>query len=178
MNYCGIDLHSNNCVVIVIYENGTSYRSEQEFPATSSSTPLHFAFSPVGWGGKLQITANDFSKNGWLCGKYQSALIPAIPQDAGIGILKVEGAIKEQLVPLTLDTQYEYKQQVFYTDALKHHWITGVVPTATQSALSCSNVGNNLCKPVSLTINQQAFQIGYCFQASGPSNRRRYGWRN
>src|SRR5207302_1035826 len=47
-----------NCVVIVNYENGSSYQSVQELPATSSSAPLHFAFSPVGWGGKLQITAN------------------------------------------------------------------------------------------------------------------------
>ena len=156
-----------NCVVVVNYENGSSYQSVQELPATSSSDPLHFAFSPVGWGGKLQITANVFSKNGWLCGKFQSPQLAAIPDDPRIGIMKVEGSIKEQLVPLTLDTQYDYKQQVFYTDQNKHHWITGSVPTATLSALDCSNEGNSFCEPVSLTINQQAFQIGYAFRASG-----------
>jgi hypothetical protein len=156
-----------NAVVTVNYENGTSYQSEQELPPTSSSEPLRFAFSPVGWGGKLQITANVFSKNGWLCGKYQSDLMVAVPDNASIGIMKREGSIVEQLMPLTLDTQYDYKQQVFYTEQQQHHWVTGTVPTATQSALSCSNVGNNFCKPVNLTIHQQAFQIGYAFQASG-----------
>ncbi len=156
-----------NCVVTVNYENGTSYESTQEMSPTSTSAPLRFAFSPVGWGGKLQITANVFSKNGWLCGKYQSDLMQAQPDDAATGIMKREGSIQEQLVPLTLDTQYDYKQQVYYTDQEQHHWIVGSVPTATQSALSCSNVGNNYCKPVSLTINQKAFQVGYAFQASG-----------
>jgi hypothetical protein len=91
----------------------------------------------------------------------------AVPDDPNVGIKKVEGSIKEQLVPLTIDTQYDYKQQISYNDQEQHHWIVGTVPTATESALSCSNVGKNLCKPVSLTINQQAFQIGYTFQASG-----------
>jgi len=158
---------ANNCQVILEYKNGTNYTLAQKLPATSSNKPLDFSFKGIGWGGSFTITASVFSESGWLCGKYRSDEIPAIPDDVNTGIKKVEGSITELLVPLTQDSQYEYKQKLGYDAEQKQHkWIVGSVPIATESDLSCSNVGQNLCKLVNITINQKAYQVGYTYQAS------------
>lgn len=162
-------LVADNCEVIVEYKNGVSFKQSQRLLPTSSNTPLQFVFKNIGWGGEIKITANVYSKNGWLCGKYQSDELPALPDTPNVNTIKaVAGNIKEFLVPLTQDTQYQYKQKLGYnTERAQHEWQVGTVPTASITDLSCSNVGHNLCEPVTMTINQKAYQVGYTFRASG-----------
>lgn len=40
------------------------------------------------------------------------------------------------------------------------------MPTATVASLDCSSGGNRLCKPVGMTLNGQANQVGYVWSAS------------
>jgi len=154
--------------VVVTYRNGTSHVQTQTLPPTTSNTPLTFVFKPIGWGGQFKVCAHVYSKNGWLCGKYESDDMNAEPDDPATGVKTMEATIVELLVPLTGDTQYRYKQRLGY-DAAKdqHAWEVGAISTKTESDLSCSNAGNNLCELVALTINQKAYQAGYVFRASG-----------
>lgn len=157
-----------SCVVNVEYTNGTYYTQTQLLPETGSNTPLVFNFANIGWGGTLKIKANVFSANGWLAGAYVSELLAAQPDNADIGIMAVDGTIKEMLVPLTQLTQYEYWQQLNYDKAQnKHTWIKGSPPATTLEGINCSNVGHNICKLVNMTILNEDYQVGYCYQASG-----------
>jgi len=38
--------------------------------------------------------------------------------------------------------------------------------TATVASLDCSSGGNRLCKSVGMTLNGQAYQVGYVWSAS------------
>ncbi|MDR2871040.1 MAG: hypothetical protein LBV45_00610 [Xanthomonadaceae bacterium] len=157
----------SKCEVIVEYNNGTYYVQSQSLPQTTSSAPLVFTFNDIGWGGQLRIKANVYSATGWLAGAYASELMDAKPDSASAGVMTHSARIKEMLVPLTQATQYQYKQQLaFDSDAKKHTWVTGTVPTQTRSAANCSNVGPNLCKLVGMTIINSDYQVGYCYQAS------------
>ncbi|WP_426577374.1 hypothetical protein ACP179_03950 [Xenorhabdus stockiae] len=156
------------CQVTVEYTNGTYYTQTIPLPATGSNTPLSFNFNSVGWGGTLKIKANVYSATGWLAGSYTSDLLNAQPDDPNEGIMRVSGNIKEMLVPLTQVTQYEYWEQLSYDSGKKEYqWIEGSVPLETQSSTNCSNVGNNICKLVNMTILNSDYQVGYCYQASG-----------
>ncbi|MBD1228223.1 hypothetical protein [Xenorhabdus griffiniae] len=156
------------CQVTVEYTNGTYYTQTIPLPATGSNTPLSFNFNLVGWGGTLKIKANVYSATGWLAGSYTSDLLNAQPDDPNEGIMRVSGNIKEMLVPLTQVTQYEYWEQLSYDSGKKEYqWIEGSVPLETQSSTNCSNVGNNICKLVNMTILNSDYQVGYCYQASG-----------
>ncbi len=153
--------------VIVEYKNGTRFIHEQRLPATSSNKSLNFVFHPIGWGGAFQISANVYSKNGWLCGKFVSDEIKAEPDNPSTGIKEIEANIIELLVPLTGDTQYQHKQKLgFDVDTEQHKWIAGKAATATLADLNCSNVEPGLCEPVSITMNQAAYQAGYVYRAS------------
>ncbi|OCA56090.1 hypothetical protein [Photorhabdus namnaonensis] len=156
------------CQVTVEYTNGTYYTQTIPLPTTSSNKPLTFNFNSVGWGGTLKIKANVYSATGWLAGSYTSELLNAQPDDPSEGIMRVSGNIKEMLVPLTQVTQYEYWEQLSYdSDKKEYQWIEGSVPLETQSSTNCSNVGNNICKLVNMTILNSDYQVGYCYQASG-----------
>ncbi|MCA6943436.1 hypothetical protein LF927_19845 [Pectobacterium polaris] len=156
------------CQVTVEYTNGTYFTQTQPLPATNSDTPLLFTFDNIGWGGTLKIKANVYSANGWLAGVYTSSLLDAQPDSASEGIMRVEGSIEEMLVPLTQVTQYDYTQQLSFNSKDQcHEWIVGTVPTVTLSGANCSNVGNNVCKLVNMTLLDSDYQVGYCYQASG-----------
>ncbi|MEL7146147.1 MAG: hypothetical protein AAFO69_07245, partial [Bacteroidota bacterium] len=157
----------DHIVTTVSYTNGTNYQIETPLPTTSSNQPILFTFDEIGWGGQYKIVSNVYSKNGWLCGQYRSDLIDAKPDNVSNApyIQKLEAHITEFLVPLTQDTQYQYKQKLSY-DGSKHTWINGTVPTATKADLSSVNGGDNLAQLVDITINQKAYQAGYSYRAA------------
>lgn len=158
--------------VTVQYEGGTNYVLKGRMPDTSSSEPIHLTFADVPVGGRLRIIAGVYSENGWLCGKYESDRLPAFP-DSGSTTLLVSGNITEILVPLTQNTQYRYKAKVvFDASSKKHMWQPkGDIPTATVASLDCSTGGKQLCRPVAITLNGQAQQIGYVWSASNEKYR-------
>ena len=160
--------------ILVNYKNGTGFEAKGAVPLTvsggSSSEPVKVSFA-VPWGGQLQVVAAVYSANGWLCGKYQSDWLPAVPDASTPGIKSAEGNITELLVPLTQDTQYTFSQKIAYSDEKKHHWLGAkagaTVPTATKSSLDPSPTGNHLSALSGITINRSASVLGYTWRGSG-----------
>ncbi|KQO17266.1 hypothetical protein [Paenibacillus sp. Leaf72] len=158
---------SDHYQVTVQYKGGTNFVLSGNMPATTSNTPLQLTFADLPVGGSIQITAGIYSANVWLCGKYQSEWMDAFPS-SGSSSLSLSADITEILVPLTQDTQYNYKEKIIYDqNSDKHVWHAGDLPTATLSSLDCSSGGHYICKPVDITLNDQAYQIGYVWSASG-----------
>lgn len=165
----------DNYRVLVNYKNGTGFEAKGKVPLTatggSSNQPITDGFV-VPWGGEFQITAGIYSKNGWLCGKYQSEWIKAKPDTEDPAVKTCKGNITELLVPLTQDTQYNFMQKMIFdtTDNTHKWWGTSkgaTIPTETVSSLNPSNTGNNIAQLTGLTINRSAYMIGYGWQASG-----------
>ena len=154
---------SDHYQVTVIYIGGTKFVNKGPMYKTTSDKSLIIDFNEIPKGGSLKIISGIYSLNDSLVGKWESEWIAAFPKEDNI--LKVTGNIKEILVPLTKDTKYSYKEKIEYEDQ-KHAWVAGKRPQATAANLDCSNVGKHLCKLVSLTINNKAYQIGYCWRAS------------
>ncbi|WP_183559336.1 hypothetical protein [Mucilaginibacter sp. SP1R1] len=159
--------------IMVNYKNGTGFEAKGNVPLTqsggSSNTPVSVDFT-VPWGGQMQIIAAVYSKNGWLCGKYQSDWLDAIPDTSQPG-KTVNGNITELLVPLTVDTQYNFMQKIAYNAQQQHYWWGkskgATAPADTVSSLNPGNVGHNLAQLSGITINETAYVIGYTWQASG-----------
>ncbi len=158
---------ADNYQITLQYKGGTNRVLKGKLPATTSNIPIDLTFADIPVGGELQIIAGIYSQNGWLCGKWQSDWIDAFP-DSGGTIKTVTNHITEILVPLTQDTQYNYKEKIVYDAASgKHVWHAGDRPVQTLKDLDSSGIGNHLCKLVDITINNQAFQVGYTWRASG-----------
>ena len=81
-------------------------------------------------GAQIQISANFYSKNNWLCGKWSSAWMAAVA-DSGT-TLNVTGSIVEFLVPLTSQTQYGHYQKLAYD---LQYWRVGEILAWMHQAL-------------------------------------------
>jgi hypothetical protein len=157
---------SDNYEVTVQYERGTNFVKIGSMPKTTSNAAISLNFPSLPAGGRLQINASIYSESGWLCGKWTSGWIKAVPTD-GNTLTVPPGTITEQLVPLTADSQYAYKEKIIY-DATqqKHIWQDGTPPTATFMSLSSTNTAPALSKLVNMTIFNRTFEIGYSWQAA------------
>ncbi len=153
-------------LITVQYKGGTNFVQTGAMPTTTSSTPLSLTFTDLPAGGQIQIIAGIYSASGWVCGKWQSDWMDATPTDGTT--LSVDGSITEQLVPLTSDTQYNYKEKiVFDVPTSRHKWQAGdPPPTATVASLDSSNIGPAYGAPVDLTIFEKTFEIAYAWQAA------------
>ncbi len=179
---------SDHFVFQVQYKNGTNFSLTGEMPKVTSSDPIIGTFSELPAGGKLQVKFAVYSKNNFLAGQWTSGWMDALPPDEG-GPLTVEGAIQENLIPLTPDTRYSFKQSlVFDGQANKHVWSSNAQPQEVNTSLDDSNVGNNLAKTVNIALNDKAFMLGYCWEASGqnlpvggdtnPTNNQVFAFQN
>ena len=77
----------------------------------------------------------------------------------------IELTIKELLVPLTADTQYDHVLKLEYQSG-EHVWVQTDAPTATLGDL-CGGQDNALCDLNEITIGQRTGMAGYSFQAGG-----------
>ncbi len=162
--------------LMVNYQNGTGFEAKGKTPLTSdggsSNAPIVNSFT-VPWGGKMQVIAAIYSKTGWLCGKYASDWMDAVPDPATFaqGIKASDGSITELLVPLSQDTQYSFQQKIAYSPEKNHYWwgvaAGATVPTDTVSSLNPTGAGNNIASLTGITINESDFVIGYGWQGAG-----------
>lgn len=160
--------------IMVNYKDGTGFEAKGNVPLTPdggcSNQAIEKSFI-VPWGGKLQVIAAVYSKTGWLCGKYQSDWMDAMPDSPESGVKNTIGNITEILVPLNQDTQYDFFQKIAYSNEKKHYWWGksqgATPPTQTISDLSSSNVGNNIASLTGLSINKSCYVVGYGWQGSG-----------
>lgn len=152
--------------VTLQYKSGTNVVLKGNLPDTTSNTPLSLTFLDIAAGGQFKIIAGVYSPSGWLAGSWQSDWLTAKPnKDTTLDL--GDHDITEQLVPLTPDTQYRYKEQIVYENN-QFSWAVKQPSTITLAALHCEDNGT-LCSLVGLTINNSAFQVGYAWRASGQS---------
>lgn len=154
-------------VILEYQDGGTALVISGDMSPTTNNTPIPLTFDKVLAGSKsnFRITASLCSSTGWVCGIWQSAWMPAVPNN-GSTLELGEQSITEILVPLTLDTQYQIKQKIVYENNDYVWQVTDTPPTKTITNLDCGTSGT-LCQLNSLTINNSAYQIGYCWRASG-----------
>jgi hypothetical protein len=157
-------------IATVQYRNGTNYTVKGDLPIDPGQRdkPLPISFPELPGGGQFQVVFGVYSDNDWLAGNWSSSWIDAVAPAGSGGILTLAGQIQELLVPLTADTQYLYASKLAFDGTSgRHVWRAGDQPTAVISDLSGGNGGHNLAQLVNITLNDRAYMLGYCWQASG-----------
>ena len=101
--------------------------------------------------------------------------------------LEMQGSIIESLVPLTVSTRYSHVRSLDFKSGA-HYWIYDEQPSEMVSSLHCASSGNQLCQLVDMTMNNDAYALGYCWKASGqnlpldfgkqPSNAQMYSFQS
>jgi hypothetical protein len=127
----------------------------------SSALEHTFLNVPAGKGENIQITANLYAANGWLCGVWVSDWINAVTTD-GTTTLTVRGSIIENLAPLSADTTYSHKQKLAM-DGQKHVWRE--TTTAPSEVWRPEGTPGAIEKLVNLTSNNHAYRVGYTWMA-------------
>ncbi len=140
---------------------------------------------PAAPGDLLQVTANIYSSSQWLCGRWVSPWYPAVANNGTT--LEMQGSIIESLVPLTASTRYSHVQRLDFKSGT-HFWIYDQQPSEVVSSLHCGSSGNQLCELIDMTMNNDAYALGYCWKASGqnlpldfgqqPSNAQMYSFQS
>jgi uncharacterized protein YjbI with pentapeptide repeats len=152
--------------VTVQYRGGTSFVQHGAMPDATTSDPLVLTFSDIPAGGWLRIIAGIYAENDWLCGRFEGEELRAMPPASG-GAMEAGGTIEEILVPLSADTQYEYKQRIVYdAGAGGHVWRAGARPLGTIAQRNCANSGTYVCEIHGVSLNGSAFQLGYSWRAA------------
>ncbi|MCC7504603.1 MAG: hypothetical protein IT259_04845, partial [Saprospiraceae bacterium] len=145
-------------------KGGSNFILKGNMPSTTSGTPIPLTFSNVPAGGDFRIFFGVYSANGWLAGSWQNDWAPAVANQGTTLALGNEN-IKENLVPLGIDTQYVYKEKIAYANS-QFSWVNSPAPPVTTlKSLNCSDNGG-LCELTAITVNNSAFQIGYAWRAA------------
>lgn len=98
---------------------GTTYTKAGPMPGQHDD-PITVVFEGIPAGGKVEVSGNIYSDTNWLCGRWDSGWINAVPDAQSR--LSTSGNIKQFLVPLTATTAYAQKQTIAYSPTAKHHW--------------------------------------------------------
>jgi hypothetical protein len=164
-------LESDHWEIVVQYKGGSAVKQSGSIDSVKPDLPLSVLFSgdtaiSAAPGAQIQVSANIYSANGWLCGKWASPWLAAVAPH-GTTTLTLSAAIIEFLVPLTAQTQYSHYQKLVFENG-KHVWDRSAQPPAAVfSDTECPDSGNVLCREVNITINDLAYALGYTYQASG-----------
>jgi hypothetical protein len=169
------------------YKDGTTRQIEGAMPAVTNNVPLDLDFVGVPAGGEFRVLAGVYSLSGWLAGSWQSDWIKAVANRDDGSLALGDFNIKENLVPLTGDTEYVYKESIAYQNG-HYVWNVGNPPTATVTSLDPGPNGT-IAELVGISMNTSAFQVGYAWRASGqnispddanapPSNAQLYAVQN
>lgn len=147
------------------YKDGTTRQLTGAMLPTTNKEPIALDFQAVPAGGQIRVFAGVYSQSGWLAGSWQSDWMPAVANQ-GDTLALGDQNIKENLVPLSPDTQYVFKESIVYSNGDYVWQATNQPPTATVTSLNPGPNGT-LAELVGITINNSAFQVGYAWRASG-----------
>jgi hypothetical protein len=165
--------------ILVQYEGGTFKKKMGRLPAVSDE-PIEVLFSqatgdelPVAPNVKIQVIATIYSENDTLVGRWISGWMPAAPEPKTGMLLSVAGSITEMLIPLLPGTRYTHGEKLNYNGAKKkYEWLkTTEAPRATRTVLPNQAVS----ELVNITINNQAYKLGYCYRANSQNLPVDYG---
>ncbi len=124
-------------------------------------------FNGVPSGGMVTIDVLLTGDDGYLVGRSKDANgtvgpfgpIPATAEQAGEVLIE----IKELLIPLTQQTQYEHVLKLEYENG-QHTWVETGPPQATRADL-CQGQDDRLCDLVGITVQQRTGMAGYGYLA-------------
>lgn len=150
--------------LMLSYKGGTTKTVTGVFGQTSTKKPVSAAFTNVPAGGSLRLVLSVFTKNDWICGRWDSGWKDAMP-DEGEDCMEVKGAIEEFLIPLTMDVQYEHKEKLAYENGA-YKWESGRLPTGTVADLGHASEGGCLYRLGGITYNSAYKQAGYVWSAA------------
>ena len=178
---------SDHWVITAQMAGGTTPFVKQGWMPVDPTAPIEVYWDaiPAAPGDLIQVTANIYSSSQWLCGRWVSQWYPAV---ANIDTtLEMQGSIIESLVPLTVSTRYSHVRRLDFKSGA-HYWIYDEQPSEMVSSLHCASSGNQLCELVDMTMNNDAYALGYCWKASGqnlpldfgkqPSNAQMYSFQS
>lgn len=146
---------ADHYVIMVQYKGGTTLTKAGPLPGQEDE-PISVTYAtatgdalPSAPGQQFQIVANIYSSTNWLCGKWVSGWVEAVPTD---GDARSEtGSIIEQLVPLSPSTVYSHEAKLNYDSPSKSYvWLK------TTFSLSDTLEGSLVPGPVTQAL-QQAF---------------------
>lgn len=133
-----------------------------EPPGGQRKAPIVATIPNVPSGGMVTIDVVLKSANGWIAATATKGPLAATPEGAGAVTL----AVKNKLVPLTTQTQYQHDVELQYQDNA-HIWVqTSQGPTATRSALACAT-DETLCQLAQITHSPRTLMIGYAWRTGG-----------
>lgn len=167
--------------VLLEYKTSTTPHSKPDkMLPTTNGNPITITFDNILAGSQslIRIKAGFYSSTGWLCGYWESEDWTAVVPDSSGTLDLGSHAIKEVLVPLTQDSQYQFKEKIVYQitngkgdyvwqaeDANKQP----IPPPSTPiTNMDCTaNSTGKLCQLVGMSMNISAFQVGYSWRSAG-----------
>ncbi len=127
-----------------------------------SAAPLVVKLENIPSGGQLSVQVVLKSSDGWIAATAEVGPLAATPEAAGAITL----AVKDRLVPLTAQTQYQHDLKLEFADGA-HVWVqTAEPPSATRNALSCA-ANDTLCELRQISISPRTGMLGYAWRTGG-----------
>lgn len=143
------------------FDSGTPWDSGRiNMPGTSWSDPLTYTFKKAPYGGNVKITVGFYSDTEWLAGQGST---DNIPNDETAGSVSI--TIRENKVPLRIDTVYSHKEKTALDADGKLKWEATDAPTANRADLSCGNLNGDLCELSCITVSEHFGAAGYAWQS-------------
>lgn len=154
-------------VITITYDDGPAYTYPGQMSPTTQQGPISHTFPNLPAGGSITLLACFYSANDWLAGQGKTASIEAQPNQ-GSTLVVTPFAIKENLVPLSSSTTYNFKEKLGWAGGARVWLPAGSgAPAATVSDLDSSNVGDNLSQLGALALHESLSALGYLWTASG-----------
>ena len=159
--------------VVLTYDEAstTTHKAVGDIPdAGNRADPFPVTFDGVPSGGKVQAQVTLFTVNNWVIGQGISCPIDNLPETA----TTIDVTIKERLVRLSADTQYQHTFKLTYdstTQPPARVWSGNLTdpapaPTATRAdASGCEE--DQLCELTGITFSGRTGMAGYGFRAGG-----------
>ncbi len=125
-------------VITITYDDGPAYTYDGQMNPKTQQGPISHTFANLPAGGSLTVLACFYSDNHWLAGQGKTGSMDARPNQ-GSTLVVVPFEIKENLVPLSASTTYNFREKLGYTGGARV-WLpaSSGTPTATVSSLDSS----------------------------------------
>jgi len=157
---------ARNYEIILTYDGSSVIRKATGTISPGRTDPIVESFDNVPSGGTVTVDVYLTTDDNCIVGRSTDA-------DGNVGPFgpvagnqaSIELTIKELLVPLTADTEYNHVLKLEYQNG-EHVWVQTDAPTATLGDL-CAGQDNALCDLNEITIGQRTGMAGYSFQAGG-----------
>jgi len=154
--------------IILTYDGSSVVYQKDGTLSPGRVDPIVEIFDGVPSGGMVTVDVYLITDDGCIVGRSTDSdgnigpFGPVSGTEASITL-----TIKELLVPLTADTQYNHVLKLEYQNN-EHVWVETAAPTATLGSL-CAGADDALCELNEITIGQRTGMAGYSFQAGGQS---------